>query len=148
MLAGSPVGTIFFSCLQAEMHSNAFVAFHVCTEFGQELLTAVIARKRRIVTAGVAGFLSGETQTCGQGPQGSKVKFDDPFSWAAHLKRLTEREFKLRYISEHLGSCYLLITKSYIVITASDCLIPRTASRGEHTCINLRPSLLVVELTG
>ena len=79
------------------MHSNVFLAFHVCTEFGEELLTAVIARRRRIVTAGVAGFLSGETQTSGQGPQGSKERFDDPFSWAAHLKRLTEKEFKLRY---------------------------------------------------
>ena len=36
-------------------------------------------------------------------------------------------------ISEYLGSCSLLIENPYIMITASDCLIPQTASRGENT---------------
>lgn len=33
----------------------------------------------------------------GQGPQGSKVKFDTEFSWSDHVARLSDRDFKLRY---------------------------------------------------
>ena len=32
-----------------------------------------------------------------QGPQGAKIKDDSRFDWAAHVRRLNENEFRLRY---------------------------------------------------
>ena len=50
-----------------------------------------VAAQRKRVAAAVALLLNG-----GQGPQGKK-RVESPFSWADHLARLTEREFKQRY---------------------------------------------------
>ena len=55
-------------------------------------IKVAVAARRKQVAAAVAAFSS-----CGQGPQGKKRR-EAAFSWEDHLARLTEDEFKQRYI--------------------------------------------------
>ena len=60
-------------------------------EFQLELVCAVAARRRRLVAAALLDL------SPGQGPQGPKPAPAATFDWAAHVHRMTESMFKLRY---------------------------------------------------
>ena len=65
-------------------------------DFKLELLCAALARRRRL--AAMAAATAAAAMPSGQGPQGKKEKPGwSAFSWEAHMARLTESEFKLRY---------------------------------------------------
>ena len=65
-------------------------------KFRLELLCAALARRRRLLSAAAAAAAS--SMPSGQGPQGAKPKPHwQSFSWEAHVGRLTESQFKLRY---------------------------------------------------
>ena len=65
-------------------------------KFRLELLCAALARRRRLLSAAAAAAAS--SMPSGQGPQGAKPKPHwQSFSWGAHVGRLTESQFKLRY---------------------------------------------------
>ena len=56
----------------------------------RRMRAAVVIRRRQIVCAL-------ELLGSGQGPSGGKQREEHAFSWSAHVLRLTEAEFKLRY---------------------------------------------------
>ena len=59
--------------------------------FKEELFLAAHARRRRVLAC--AALLCS-----GKGPQGEKTAPTwEPFSWAKHMNRLSEKDFKLRY---------------------------------------------------
>ena len=61
-------------------------------EDAADVLPAVIAQRRRLAAAAAVILGNG-----GQGPQGPKMNLNDPFNWNAHISRMTEQSFKLRY---------------------------------------------------
>ena len=67
--------------------------------FKLELICAVINRRARVAAAVAvaAGHAAEAAATGGSGPQGPKTTPSDTFTWADHVARLTEAEFKLRY---------------------------------------------------
>ena len=71
---------------------HAQTLFH-SRDFKLELVCASLARRRRMVVAQQDVIPGG-----GQGPQGPKLKPEEAgFSWAKHVRRMTEKQFKLRY---------------------------------------------------
>lgn len=64
-------------------------------KFRLELLCATLAHRRRLCAM---ASCAAATESSGQGPKGPKPEPHWPgFSWAAHMGRLTESQFKLRY---------------------------------------------------
>jgi len=76
------------------LHVLAGVACLADVRADEHILHAAVAHRRRATVAALHHFASGSS---GQGPQGSKVKFDTEFSWSDHVARLSDRDFKLRY---------------------------------------------------
>jgi hypothetical protein len=54
----------------------------------------LVAEQHRVRLAAAAAVILADG---GQGPQGPKENLNNPFSWEAHVRRMTEKSFKLRY---------------------------------------------------
>ena len=64
----------------------------------------ISSTKRKALSVAVHHVLKRHTSRrdpCGRGPQGKKRRDPAPFSWAEHVLRLNEKEFKQRYRLNH-----------------------------------------------
>ena len=85
-----PDQTAVCSLMRMRAGHQAFAS----SNFRVELLCAALAHRRRLLHSAALAL-----QTDGQGPQGPKHRpeQDSLFSWAKHVRRMNEAQFKLRY---------------------------------------------------
>jgi len=71
-----------------------------CIDNADEVAAAAAAHRRQVINAACcASEAIAEANKQRSGPQGPKHKDGAPFSWAEHCARLTEKDFKRRYIA-------------------------------------------------
>ena len=96
-------------------------------DFKLELYCAALAHRRRMVAAAMVVMNSS-----GSGPQGPKPKPPwEGFSWANHVARLSESDFKLRYRLTADAFHYKLLPLLRSRLAATDELRARYAKHGQ-----------------
>ena len=105
---------------------------HCLAGLDEEEVVHAGAHARRLVIATAALFMTGDFKA-----DGTPHRKIPDFSWASHLERLTDAEFKQRYRLDpqaHLTSCWTSLRQASLHRVKSRQLAPAPASRSSRRC--------------